>query len=108
MSGQSQKLRTERNVFFLCLFSQFSVFRLKLYQKKTNPFLHHHILLFFSPSILRGLSDCNLHCAKAMVMPLPLNPIDALRIGVTTVFVKVHAVEVAMLTGMIPKIGPDC
>jgi hypothetical protein len=91
-------------------FSLFSVFRLEKVtsQKKTNLLLLHHLLLFFFHICLRGLPDCNLHCAEAVVVPFPFNPIDALRIGVATIFVEVHAVQVAMLAGMIPKINPDC
>jgi hypothetical protein len=43
-----------------------------------------------------------------MVVSLPLHPIDALCIGVATVFVEVQAVQIAMMAGVIPKIYPNC
>jgi hypothetical protein len=42
-----------------------------------------------------------------VVVSLPLNPIDALCIGIATVFVEVQSVQVAMMAGVIPKSNPD-
>jgi hypothetical protein len=39
-----------------------------------------------------------------VVVALPVDPFDALRVGVSTISVEVHAVQVAMMTGVIPII----
>jgi hypothetical protein len=41
-------------------------------------------------------------------MALPVDPVDALRVGVSTIFVEVHAIQIAMMAGVIPKICAYC